>query len=112
MKRMIIAMLLLLSCAMSAAAVAGPGSPGQPRPTLRQTLDRHLAAINARDLDALMATVTVHPELTTILPNGAVLETREQYRQLHVEWFAGTDWRMVFEVQDVADFGDMGIAGP
>ena len=57
-----------------------------------------------------MATVTVHPELTTILPNGAVLETREQYRQLHVEWFAGTDWRMVFEVQDVADFGDMGIA--
>ena len=110
MKHMIIAMLLLLSCAMSATAVAEPGSPDRSGPTLRQTLDRHLAAINARDLDALMATVTVHPELTTILPNGAVLETREQYRQLHVEWFAGTDWRMVFEVQDVADFGDMGIA--
>ena len=78
--------------------------------SLRVTLDRHLAAINARDLDALLATVTQGNALTTILPNGKVLETREQYRELHVDWFKETDWRMLFEVQDVVEHGDVGIA--
>lgn len=106
MKRVIIAVLALLS----AIAVFAPAAAATSETSLRQTVDRHLAAINARDLDALLATVTQSPELTTILPNGSVLETREQYRQLHVDWFAGTDWRMVFEVQDVSEFGDVGIA--
>jgi uncharacterized protein (TIGR02246 family) len=77
---------------------------------LRQVLDRHLAAINARDLDALLSTVTAGAPLTTILPNGTVLDTREQYRQLHVDWFKDRDWRMVFEVQDLRVIGDTGIA--
>lgn len=98
--RTAIAALLL---AIAAAAPAADGS-------LRATLDRHLAAINARDLDALLDTITHKPALTTILPNGQVLETREEYRKLHVEWFAERDWRMVFDVQDVREFGDVGIA--
>jgi len=78
--------------------------------SLRSALDRHLAAINARDLDALLDTVTHGDKLTVILPDGKVLETREQYRQLHVDWFKDADWRMVFEVQDVREFGAAGIA--
>ena len=78
--------------------------------TLRSTLDAHLAAINARDLDALLATVTAGEQLTLILPNGKVLETREQYRQLHVDWFAESDWRMQFEVQQLHEYGDVGVA--
>jgi len=92
-----------LLLAVAGAAAAAP-------PTLRETLDRHLAAINARDLDALLDTVTRKPALTTILPDGRVLETRDQYRSLHVEWFAERDWRMVFDVQDVREFGQIGIA--
>lgn len=78
--------------------------------SLRQTLDRHLEAIDARDLDALLATVTAGAELVTILPGGRVLETREQYRQLHVDWFADRSWRMAFDVQDVREVGGVGIA--
>ena len=96
--------------ALAALLLAVAGAAAAAPPTLRETLDRHLAAINARDLGALLDTVTRKPALTTILPNGKVLETREQYRSLHVEWFAERDWRMVFDVQDVREFGEIGIA--
>lgn len=85
-------------------------APADGQVELRQVLDRHLAAINARDLEALLSTVTGGEALTTILPNGKVLETREQYRQLHVDWFKDTDWRMVFEVQELRVLGDSAIA--
>ncbi len=48
--------------------------------------------------------------MTTILPDGRVLETREEYRKLHAAWFAERDWRMRFQVQDVMQYGDVGIA--
>jgi uncharacterized protein (TIGR02246 family) len=78
--------------------------------SLRSTLDAHLAAINARDLDALLATVTRGEQLTLVLPNGTLLTTREAFRQLHVDWFADRGWRMQFEVESVRAFGDVGIA--
>lgn len=96
---------LLLAASGAAAAVTPPKVE-----SLRQTVDRHLEAVNARDLDALLATVTKHPIMTTILPDGRVLETREEYRKLHVAWFAERDWRMDFKVQDVMQYGDVGIA--
>lgn len=111
--------LALLSCVMFAAACASGPTHGQSSPStevqagigaLRATLDKHLAAINARDLDTLMSTVTSGDKLTTILPNGKVLDTRDAYHQLHVDWFKDGDWRMVFDIEDVERFGDMGIA--
>lgn len=97
--------LCLLACAALAHAASAP-----PEAALRVTLDRHLAAINARDLDGLLATVTDGDALTLILPDGRVLATRADYRRLHVDWFAERDWRMVFDVEDVRVFGDVGIA--
>ncbi|WP_407353877.1 YybH family protein [Luteimonas sp. R10] len=91
----------------AAAAVAQPDAAAAP---LRETLDRHLQAIQARDLDALMATVTRGETLTLILPGGKVLSTREQFRRLHQDWFAEDDWRMRFEVRQVRELGDAGIA--
>ncbi len=104
------ACLALALCLVAALAQAHADNGDVQVRALRQTLDRHLAAINARDLDALLSTVTAHEPLTTILPNGKVLATREAYRQLHVDWFSEPDWRMVFDVQDVRVLGDTGIA--
>lgn len=109
---------LALSIAIAAmpllAACAGRPGPETPSastaPSLQATLDAHLAAINARDLDALLATVTTGDELTLILPNGKVLETREEYRRLHVEWFAEDGWRMQFEPVQLRELGDVGVA--
>jgi uncharacterized protein (TIGR02246 family) len=99
----------LLAAMLCAPVLAGKPS-AQDDNTLRATLETHLQAINARDLDTLMSTVTEGAKLTTILPNGAVLTTREQYRELHVAWFEDTGWRMVFDIEDVERMGDMGIA--
>ena len=100
---------VLALCIVASPPVRAAGDEAPVR-ALRQTLDRHLAAINARDLDALLSTVTGGEALTTILPDGSVLATREEYRRLHVDWFEDPDWRMVFEVQDVRVLGDTGIA--
>ena len=95
---------MLLAASLSLPAMAQDGG------ALRTTLDRHLEAINARDLDALMETVTEGQELVTILPDGRVLETRDGYRKLHVDWFADGDWRMAFQLEDVGIVADAGIA--
>jgi uncharacterized protein (TIGR02246 family) len=104
---------LALAVAMMAAC-GGADSPvaqtASARPSLRATLDAHMAAIDARDLDALLATVTTGERLTLILPGGNVLRTREEYRRLHVEWFAETDWRMQFELMELRELADTGIA--
>ncbi|WP_149194320.1 YybH family protein [Luteimonas suaedae] len=100
-------LLLLGACLLLATAAAQEQGATAP---LRETLDRHLQAIQARDLEALMATVTDGEALTLILPNGKVLTTREEFRQLHVDWFAEDDWRMRFQVRQVRAFGDTGIA--
>ncbi|UHQ23945.1 SgcJ/EcaC family oxidoreductase [Lysobacter sp. 5GHs7-4] len=99
--------LLLAGSLWSAMAQAAAATP--PR-SLQATLDAHLAAINARDLDALLATVTRGERLTLILPNGQVLDTREQFRALHVDWFAERDWRMRFEIRSLRELGDVGVA--
>lgn len=98
--------LLLLLAVDSARAAESP----PPETTFRATLDRHLQAINARDLPALLATVTGGDALTTILPNGKVLQTRAQYEQLHVDWFKDHDWKMLFDVQEIRMLGDSAIA--
>jgi uncharacterized protein (TIGR02246 family) len=105
--------LVLFSLAVACGGGGAAGGPAQPTSAsgapLRATLDAHLAAIQARDLDGLLATVTSGSQLTLILPNGTVLRTREEYRQLHVEWFAEKDWKMVFEVLEVRELGDAGV---
>ncbi|MEZ0471031.1 YybH family protein [Luteimonas salinilitoris] len=101
--------LLLGGCLLLATAAAVAQERGAAAP-LRETLGRHLQAIQARDLDALLVTVTRGDALTLILPNGKVLTTREEFRQLHVDWFAEDGWRMRFEVRQVREFGDTGIA--
>jgi uncharacterized protein (TIGR02246 family) len=98
---------LAAACSKQSAAETPSGPSGS---SLQATLEAHLAAVNARDLDALLATVTGGEKLTLILPNGKVLDTREQYRQLHVEWFAEDDWKMLFEPVQLRELGDVGVA--
>ena len=91
--RLIIAMLL-------AASLSAGCSHGTVRTDVRSldaVLQTHLDAIGKRDLDGLMATVTGSDRLVTLLPNGTKLDGRQAYRDLHVDWFADTAWRMQLE---------------
>ena len=70
----------------------------------------HLAAIQNRDLDALMETVTRGDSLSLIFPDGTLIETREGYRDFHPDWFADSTWSMSFERVATAEADGMGVA--
>ncbi|WP_067476111.1 YybH family protein [Actinomadura hibisca] len=59
-------------------------------------IGRHLAAIGNRDLAAY--SVTLHDEVTVILPNGGRLSGRDEVADFHREFFADKEW-----AQDVTE---------
>jgi ketosteroid isomerase-like protein len=80
-------------------------SPGPP--PFEQAVKEHLAAIIARDMDALVPTLTGQNALTMIAPNGARLETRQQFIDFHRQWFATNDdgkyeWEIVRLIESPA----------
>ena len=63
----------------------------QSAPAFRPTLEAHLAAISSRNLDALLPTLTRGTDLILLMPDGTKLDTRQQFVDLHREWFASKD---------------------
>jgi len=85
--------LLLLICS---------GVPAFAAESFGRTLERHLQAIQDRDLEAMMATVSEQPGPTLIFPNGQLLTGKQAFREFHTTWFADTQWRMdITEVRRV-----------
>jgi ketosteroid isomerase-like protein len=74
-----------------AVSAAIPQSSSAPVPPLRAAVDAHLAAIAARDMEALLPTLTGGHDLTMIAPNGYKFDTRQQYVDFHRQWFATKD---------------------
>jgi uncharacterized protein (TIGR02246 family) len=71
------------------AAVQAASPP--VKPSLRDAVEGHLAAIARRDLGALLPTLTEGKELTMIGPDGRKWDTKEQYVEFHRGWFAAKD---------------------
>ncbi|WP_335934368.1 YybH family protein [Streptomyces sp. PTD5-9] len=71
-------------------------------------LDRHLAAIAARDLDAYLD--TVHDEAVYILPNGRTVTGAEEVRAFHRGWFQDPDWTMETELTSTRVHRDTAVA--
>lgn len=74
------------------------------------TLRTHLDAIQRRDLPAFVATLTSAPELTLILPNGALISGRDEVISFNAEWFADPDWRLSYETVRTLEAGAMAFA--
>ncbi len=88
-----------------AFACATPGAPAE-RPNFDAALTEHLRTIEARDLDAYVATITEQPSFSIIFPNGHRTATRQEAIDFHRTWFADADWRMTFEEVERIDRGD------
>ncbi len=82
---------LAVGCIRPAYAQTAPSSG------FKATVERHLHAVQARDLETLKTTLTTGDTLTLILPNGAVIEDPQTFATLHEEWFADTTWSIAFE---------------
>ena len=66
--------------------------------TFQQALQRHLTAVQERDLDTFIDTIASDGSLAMIMPNGNYLDEYQEIVELHQEWFADPEWRMSFEL--------------
>lgn len=78
--------------------------------SFRETLNRHVAAIQSRDYQGIVDTITKGDTLILIFPNGERYDTREQFLAFHREWFADPAWVMVLEPVGVWEGRDYGYA--
>lgn len=73
-----------------------------------EAVDKHLAAIDARDLAGYLA--TVHDDVTLIMMNGRVLRGRDEVGEFHRDWFGDPDWSWQLSPVHSVETGDTGVA--
>jgi ketosteroid isomerase-like protein len=71
-----------------------------------QALDKHIEAISKRKLKELLS--TVDDQVILILPDGSILESKKEYEQLHINWFAEPGWKMDIAVLEKQEVGEIG----
>ncbi len=77
--------------------------------TFRETLDRHLKAIQDRDLRALIETLP-DEKLTLVMADGQLVETVHEYIELHRGWFEKTTWTLDTRIAAVHESARMACA--
>ena len=75
----------------------------------RETLDKHLKAIQERDLAALAATLP-DDEVTVITSDGRLVRSVAEFLQMHRDWFAITTWTLAVTSEHLEETADMGCA--
>ncbi|TCP54458.1 ketosteroid isomerase-like protein [Tumebacillus sp. BK434] len=74
-----------------------------------QALQHHLNTMTEKDLAAFLA--TVHPEnISLILPNGKLIDSRAEFETFHQNWFSDPDWSMHTELIKTSVTAESGVA--
>lgn len=74
----------------------------------RETLGRHLLAIETRDLDTLVANLADNPIL--ILSDGTLKRTTGDFVEAHRSWFANDGWTLSAKPVEIYEGGSLGVA--
>jgi ketosteroid isomerase-like protein len=74
----------------------------------RETLGRHLLAIETRDLDTLAATVA--DPLILITADGQLKRSRSEFVDAHRGWFAMKNWTLQAKPIEIYEGGSIGVA--
>ncbi len=75
----------------------------------RETLDKHLRAIQQRDLPALRETLP-EGEVVLIMADGRLVRSAAEFLELHRGWFDSTTWTLGVEPVSVREGPDLGVA--
>lgn len=76
----------------------------------RETLDKHLRAIQEKDIPALAATLP-DGELALIMADGRLERSAQAFLDLHRGWFGmAKPWRLEVAPIDILETPDMGVA--
>lgn len=74
-----------------------------------ETLERHLRAIQERDLEALAATVAPD-ELVLIMADGKLARTTREFLDAHRGWFAMKSWTLDAQPVKTFESADLAVA--
>jgi uncharacterized protein (TIGR02246 family) len=77
--------------------------------TFQAALDKHLHAIQARDIAALEETLA-DGDLVLITADGQLVRSRERFLQMHREWFSSKSWSLNVEPVSVHEATDLAVA--
>ncbi len=77
--------------------------------TFRETLDKHLRAIQQRDLPALIETLPER-ELLLIMSNGRLVREVREFVEAHRGWFESKTWKLGVEPVSIYESADIGVA--
>ncbi|WDI31716.1 nuclear transport factor 2 family protein [Hyphococcus flavus] len=103
-------MMRVFIIALNVLFLASCSEAQAPRPDFNAAVKAHLAAINAKDLEAYAPTVTGRNDLMIIFPEGEVIETTDDVIGFHREWFQDENWRMDIETVKLMEGEDMSAA--
>lgn len=78
----------------------------QQSASFSETLQIHMDAIRNRKLKELLA--TVDDNVTLILPDGTRMTSKKEFEQLHIGWFAETNWKMEMTILKKEEAEDIG----
>ena len=74
----------------------------------RETLGRHLLAIETRDLATLAATIA--DPLILIMADGQLKRSKREFVDAHRGWFAMTNWTLQAKPVEIYEGGSLGVA--
>jgi ketosteroid isomerase-like protein len=74
----------------------------------RETLGRHLLAIETRDLDTLAATVA--DPLILVMADGQMKRSKAEFVEAHRGWFAMTNWQLSAKPVEIYENAGLGVA--
>jgi ketosteroid isomerase-like protein len=77
--------------------------------TFRDALEEHLRAIEARDLDALAATVA-ETDLVLIMADGKLVRSAREFLDAHRAWFATPGWTLQARELELYEGAELGVA--
>jgi ketosteroid isomerase-like protein len=79
--------------------------------TFRETLEKHLDAIQSRDLAALIDTLPAPDErIVLITAEGRLVRSVDEFVAMHRDWFASTTWTLGTEVVRTFESDELGVA--
>lgn len=78
--------------------------------TFSEALEAYLAAVQARDLDAMNALLAPNDQLTLILPNGLYMSGHEEVLEFHRTWFSDEEWTLNNELLHSFETDSMALA--
>ncbi|MDE1153363.1 MAG: DUF4440 domain-containing protein [Micavibrio sp.] len=80
------------------------------KPDFDLALQKHLAAIENRDLAAFSKGITQNPVLYTIVQNGHAFKTPAEIIAIHADWFNDSNWAWNGDVIHKVVGSDMAFA--